>query len=141
MVITYKKANEKFKALENKWEGVRYGIGYAFRIGNRIVITHHNIPILWIDKQNKYEYISINNEAQRKFYNKYTPITIRKTKAGWRVGRMPFYVGLKVDSKGDMIIPEVWPSRNDCMDCNECGIVYTNHYCADCYEDYLEGSL
>lgn len=139
-MITYRKANDAFKALQNKWLGVKYGIMYAHRIKEKIVITHNGVPILFIDKQNRYEYVSINNEARRKFYNKYTPISIRKRKLGWYVGRQPYYIGIKVDSKGDMIIPEVWP-RHETLHCHECDITYTNHFCEGCYADYLDGEI
>jgi hypothetical protein len=138
MRITYKKANDAFKALQNKWAGVKYGIMYAHRIKDKIVVTHHGKPILFITKENKYEYVSINNEAQRKFYNKYTPISIRKRKLGWYVGRQPFYIGIKVDSKGDMIIPQVYSRRGDVTHCRNCDATYTENLCIDCYEDYLE---
>lgn len=139
MRITYKKANDKFKALQNKWGGVRYGACYAFRIKNKIVVTHMGKPILSIDKKNQYEYLSINKEIQRKFFNRYTPITIRKRKLGWYVGRQPFYIGIKVNSKGDMIIPQVHsPTGNETIHCHECDVTYTNHLCIDCYENSLE---
>lgn len=138
MVITYKKANDKFKALINKWGGVKYGSVYAHRIKDKIVITHMGKPILYINKKNQYEYVSINNETQRKFYNKYTPINIRKRKLGWYVGRQPFYIGIKVNSKGDMIIPDVWSRGGNVNHCHDCSVTYTNNLCSDCYEGYLE---
>ena len=139
MLITYKKVNDAFQRLDDKWHGVKYGIGYAFRIGNKICITYNSKPILWIDKKNQYQFTSIKNEVVRQFYNKYTPITIRKRKAGWYIGHMPFHMNMKVDSKGDFIIPEVWPPPNHTIHCIDCYETYSHELCTDCYRNFING--
>lgn len=139
MVITYKIVNEEFKLLYDKWDGVKYGICYAFRINDKICITYHGKPILWINKKNQYQYVAIDNETIRQFYNQYTPITIKKRKTGWYVGRMPYHINMRVDIRGDFLIPEVWPPPNYTKHCKECNITYTDNLCESCYENYTDG--
>jgi hypothetical protein len=139
MVITFKKANEKFLKLDDRWEGIKYGPCFAFRINNKICITYRGKPILWINKKNEYEFTCSRNETQRKFFNKYTPITIRKRKGDWYVGRMPFHLGMKVNKNGEFIIPDVWPPRDHIHECTDCGDTFTNDLCAYCYENFIDG--
>lgn len=137
MVITYKKANNKFMRLDNKWLGVRYGIYRAVRVRDRIVIMKKSLPILFINKKNEFEYVDTKSLVDLRFFNRYTPIKIKVKNGKWFVGYIPFHSGIRVNLKGDMIIPHVWPSET--INCDACRTRYTSKLCTDCYYDQLNG--
>lgn len=142
MLITFKKANQDFKNLLDKFQGVRYGRTYrAYAIKGKIVIMRHRTIVLTIDRLNNYEFCLKGDRDDLNFLNRSAPIKIKNKNGKWWVGSMPFYVGMKVDKLGELIIPEAWPGDSQLHSCQHCRVQYTNRLCDSCYDDLISDEL
>lgn len=132
--ITYKNLKEQLSKITNMFKGIKIaGVYRAFLVVDviKIVNTRRNKVICLVDKHDNFSYTESKNLLDLKFFNKYTPISIRMKKKKWVVGMMPFYTGLQVDKTGEYLIPEVFSQTF--KSCRSCYDRMTDSHCPHCF--------
>lgn len=144
-MLTYKKA----KTLYNKAKAYAAMRGWHFdsRNGCRIrenlyIVKYKNVFALYtryieifnVNSKNEYR---LGSFESKKMYcnlvNRYTPARMRMRDKRLLLGRIPYYYGLKMNSKGHVLIPEVWSEMGrGLLHCDRCRATFTDRVCTNC---------
>lgn len=136
-MITYKKAQVLFNGAKSKRIGRPLGQGvYLLKVKNNFVAMLDHEPLFSINKKN--EYIIGVVEPRKAFVgllNRFTPSKVRLINKKLFFGNMPYYLGLKLNAEGDIIIPQAWSYKINDLSCELCYSRYSIEKCNICTQE------
>lgn len=132
-MLTFDKAKKLFSKAESPRQGFKVGkAAFLIKYRNQYAVIKNNRILFTLSKDNVFKF-NLVTPLSLELVNKLTPARLKLIKKELFLGRIPFFQGMRIDSRGEFLIDQAWSDKDQFdLECVDCGTQYSTKRCRAC---------